>query len=80
VRANEVLGRIYRLHSFDTTRYVEKTTRPTILLLVRLFLAKGTCLPSRCLATKGRIHSIEPFPSNYGTDAYRDTQTDGRDL
>jgi hypothetical protein len=33
-----------------------KMTRPAILLLLRVFVATGTCLPSRCLATIGRIH------------------------
>jgi hypothetical protein len=28
-------------------------TRPTILLLLSVFVGAGTCLPSRCLATKG---------------------------
>jgi hypothetical protein len=28
-------------------------TRPTVLLLLRVFVTAGTCLPSRCLATIG---------------------------
>jgi hypothetical protein len=43
---------------------------PTILLL-RVFVATRTCLPSHCLAMKGRIHFTEPLPSN----DRRDTQT-----
>jgi hypothetical protein len=31
-------------------------TRQTVLLLLRVFVAAGTCLPSSCLATKWRIH------------------------
>jgi hypothetical protein len=36
---------------------------PTILLL-HVFDAAGTCLPSRCLAIKGGIHFTEHLPSN----------------
>jgi hypothetical protein len=45
------------------TQIAQKTTRPTILLL-RIFAAVVTFLPSRCLATKG----------------YTYTQTNGRDI
>jgi hypothetical protein len=31
----------------------QKTPRQTVLLLLRVFIATGTCLPSRCLATLG---------------------------
>jgi hypothetical protein len=31
-------------------------TLPTSLLLFRVFVAAGTCMPSRCLATKGKTH------------------------
>jgi hypothetical protein len=31
-------------------------TLPIILLLLPVFVAAGTCLPSRCLATIGGIH------------------------
>jgi hypothetical protein len=41
------------------------TDRPTnaILLLLRVFIAAGTSLPSRCLTTKGGIHFTELLPS-----------------
>jgi hypothetical protein len=47
-------------------------TYPTIPLLLRVFVAAGTCLQSRCLAQKGGIHITEPLPSN----DKRDTHTD----
>lgn len=54
---------------------------PTIILLfLRVSVATGTCLPSRCLAIKGGIHVTEPLPSNGRRDINTDTQTDGRDL
>jgi hypothetical protein len=40
-------------------------TRPTILLLL-VFVAGGSCLPSCCLAVKGGIHFTEPLPSKNG--------------
>jgi hypothetical protein len=64
----------------DKTRTSWKTTRPTILLLLRVFVAAETCLPSRCLAPKGGIHLTKPLPSNDMTDTHTDTQTDWRDL
>jgi hypothetical protein len=33
-------------------------TRPTILLLLRVFLAMGTCFPNRCLAMKGGGYTL----------------------
>jgi hypothetical protein len=60
----------------DTHRH----TRPTVLLLLHEFVAAGKCLPSRCLATKGGIHFIEPLPSNDKSDTHTDTQTDEKDL
>jgi hypothetical protein len=45
----EVPGRTNRLLSFGTTRTAQKTTPPTILLLLRVFVATGTCLLGRCL-------------------------------
>jgi hypothetical protein len=37
-------------------RETHRPTRPTILLLLRVFVAAGTCLPSRRLAVKEGIH------------------------
>jgi hypothetical protein len=55
-------------------RYTDpQTTRPTILLLLRVFIAAGTCLLSRCLATKGGIHFTEPLPSNDSRVIHRHT-------
>jgi hypothetical protein len=51
----EVLGRTNRLLSFDTTQTANKTTRPRINLLLRVFVAAGTRFQSRCLATIGGI-------------------------
>jgi hypothetical protein len=45
----------------------KKTKPPTILLLLRVFVATGACLPSHCLATMRE-------------DTHIDTQTDERDL
>jgi hypothetical protein len=49
----EVLERTNRLLSFDTTWTAQKTTSPTVLLLLRVFVAAVTFLPIRCLATIG---------------------------
>jgi hypothetical protein len=39
-------------------RQAHRHTRPTMLLLLRVFVAAETCLPSRYLAMKGvRIHT-----------------------
>jgi hypothetical protein len=37
-------------------RQTHRHTRPTILLLLRVFIDEGTCFPSRCLAMKVGIH------------------------
>jgi hypothetical protein len=43
---------------FDTTRTVQKTTHPTILQLLSVFVATATCLASRYLATiRGDTHT-----------------------
>jgi hypothetical protein len=55
-------------------------TRPTILLLLRVCVAAGTCLSSCCLAMKCGIHFTEPLPSNGRRDTHTDTRTDGSDL
>jgi hypothetical protein len=55
-------------------------TRPTILLLLHVFVASGICLPRRFLETKGRIQFTELLSSNDMKDTHTDTQTDGRDL
>jgi hypothetical protein len=44
-------------------RQTYRHMRPAILRLLRVFFAAGTCLPSRCLAKKGRMHFTEPFPN-----------------
>jgi hypothetical protein len=53
---NEVLRRTNRLPSFERARTAKETTRPTFILLLRVFIAAGTCFPSRCLATIVGIH------------------------
>jgi hypothetical protein len=55
-REQEVMGRSSGQISFDTTYIARKTTRPTIILLLRVFVAAGTCLPSCCLARIGWVH------------------------
>jgi hypothetical protein len=42
--------------SFDMARLAQKMTRPTILLLRRVFFFARTCLLSPCLAPNGGIH------------------------
>jgi hypothetical protein len=51
----------------ETHRY----TRPSVPLLLPVFVAAGTCLPRHCLATKG-VHFTEPLFSS----GRRDTPTD----
>jgi hypothetical protein len=53
------------------TRTAQKLTSLTILILLHVFVAEGTCLPSSFLAAKG-IHFTEPLPSN----DRKDTNTD----
>jgi hypothetical protein len=52
----------------SSNRGIHRHTRPTIHLLLRAFVAAGTCLPCRCLVTKGGIQFTEPLPSNDGMD------------
>jgi hypothetical protein len=59
---------------------IYRHTRTTILLLLRVFFAAGTCLPNRCLPTEGGIHFTEAFCSNDRRDTHTDTQTDGKEL
>jgi hypothetical protein len=66
--------------SFDKTRITEKITCPTILLLLRVFVAVGTCVLSRFLAPNGWIHLTEPLSCSDRKDTHTDTQTDGRDF
>jgi hypothetical protein len=47
------LVRTNNLFCFDTTRTGCKTTRPTILLLLRYIHYNGSLLPIRCLAAAG---------------------------
>jgi hypothetical protein len=50
-----------RLLSLDTRRITWKTTHPTILLLLRVFFAAGTCVTSRCLAMAWGITLYRAF-------------------
>jgi hypothetical protein len=61
-------------------RQTHKDTRPTIFLLLSVFTAAGTHLPSRCLAPKREIHFTEPLLNNVMRDTYTDAETDERDL
>jgi hypothetical protein len=49
--------------------------RSAILLLLLIFVATGTCLPNRCLASRGAIHLTETLPCNDRRDSH--TETDG---
>jgi hypothetical protein len=53
--------------------------RPTVLLW-RVFVAAGMCLPSRFLATKEWIRFTEPLPRNDRSDTHTNTQAVGREL
>jgi hypothetical protein len=59
--------------SFDMTRTAQKTTLPTILLLC-VFIASGTCLPSRCLAT---ISGIQIYTHRLMGGIYEVRRCDG---
>jgi hypothetical protein len=71
-----VISQTLLWHVTDRT----KMMRPTIILLLHVFVTLGTCLPSRCLAMKRGIHFIEPLPNNDRRDTHVDTQTDEKDL
>jgi hypothetical protein len=60
---------------FIKTRTAEKMTRPTILILLRVFVAAGKCLSSRYLLPNGGIHLTEPLTSNDGRDTHEDIHT-----
>jgi hypothetical protein len=45
----------------------------TIIVLMRVFVAKGTCLPSHCLAVNRGIQFTESLPSNDKRDTHRHT-------
>jgi hypothetical protein len=49
------------------------------IILLRVFVAAGTCLPSRCLTPKRGTHLIELLPYNDRGDTYTDTQADERE-
>jgi hypothetical protein len=53
---------------------IHRHTSPTILLLLRIFVAVETCLPSRWLVNKVGIHFSEPLPSNNRRDTHTDTR------
>jgi hypothetical protein len=44
--------------------------------MLRVFVAAGTWLTNRCLATKGGISFIELLPTNCRKDAHTDPLTD----
>jgi hypothetical protein len=52
-----------------------KIMRSTILSLLLLFVAAGTCLPSRCLALNGGIHLTKPLVYNDRRDTYIQTHS-----
>jgi hypothetical protein len=52
--------------------------RPTVLLLLHVFVAMGMCLPSCCLTMKGGLHFTKPLPSDDRMDTHTDTLIDGR--
>jgi hypothetical protein len=55
-------------------------TPSIILLLLRVFIATGTCSLIRLLEMKQGIQFTEPLLTNDRRDTNTDTQTDGRDL
>jgi hypothetical protein len=75
----EIYRQTHRL-SLDKTRTIWKMTRQIILLLLHVFVAAGTCLPSRCLAQDGGVHLAEPLPCDDRRDTHADIETDERDL
>jgi hypothetical protein len=60
---------LVRIRDTQTHRHA----RPASLLLLRVFVAAGTCLSSRCLATIGRIHFTKALPINDRRDTHTDT-------
>jgi hypothetical protein len=60
-------------------RLTNRHTRPTTILLFCVFVAAGTCLPSRWLAIK-EGYFTEPWPSSDRSDKHTDTHTDWKDL
>jgi hypothetical protein len=74
VRTQKVLGRNNQPLSFDTTCTVQKTTRPTIVLLLCVFVAAGTCLPRRCVATIGGYKYRETYWWNLWSKKLRQAQ------
>jgi hypothetical protein len=61
-------------------RQTHRHTRPTVLLMLHVFITMEASLLSLCLATKGGIHFTEPLHSNDRRDTHTNTQTGGRDL
>jgi hypothetical protein len=59
--------------SFDRAQTAQKMKRPTVLLLLRVLVALGTCLPSRCLVPKIGIHLTKQLPSNDHGNSHRHT-------
>lgn len=48
-------------------------TRPIFIILLRVLVDAGTCLPSRCVATESGIKFTEPLPNNMRRHTYTDT-------
>jgi hypothetical protein len=59
---------------------IHRHTRPSIPLLLCVFVTAGRSLPSRCLAAEGGIHFTEALLSNDRKDTHTDTQSDLRVL
>jgi hypothetical protein len=74
-RGNDFTEMVHR-----NDRGIHRHTCPTILILLRVFLAAETYFPSQCLATKKGTHFTKPLPNNDRRDRHTDSETDGRDL
>jgi hypothetical protein len=86
-RTENDASKIIRCRGNDSTEMLHRNdmgfhrhTCPTVLQLLRVFLAAETYFPSRCLAIKNGTHFTKPSPSNDRRDRHTDTETDGRDL
>jgi hypothetical protein len=59
--------------TFDNTQITYKMMYLKILLLLLVFIAAVTCLPSPCLKLKGGIHLTELLHCNNRRDTHTDT-------